>query len=137
MALTEFTVGKRDPKSHDENIVSHTVDGFYFGQDKPDFEFAKILFDPEEGIVKFEPVATKEHLGVGYLKSMTRNGKTNHTLRSIRFAKSGIAPRGKYVKVEGEDYTYKFYKPAARSADIRLGLNKKQGYVRPRTRTIE
>jgi len=136
MALTEFTVGMRDPKAHEEGIISLTVDGIYFGQDKPDFEFAKILFDPDEGIVKLEPVATKEHLGVGYLKSMTRNGRTNYTLRSIRFAKSGVAPRGKYIKVAGEENTYRFYKPAARSADIRLGV-KKAGYVRPRTRTIE
>lgn len=142
MALTEFAV-KHGPNAQPENIISHTSDGWYFGQTKPNFEYAKILFDQDAGVVKLVPVDTKEHLGVGHVVMNTRNGRSTYTLRAIRFARSGIAPRGKYKQVEDESNTYRFFQPSSRPSGYRNAktstgknmsgiIRKKKGYVAPR-----
>ena len=97
-----------------KGVVTLTTAGWFFGRHKPDFEYARILFNQATGTVKFEPTDSREHIGIGYLCSITRRGSTTYTLRNIKFVDSGIAPKGKYKAVDGEENTYKFFMPSVR-----------------------
>lgn len=115
MKFEEYKAEKRTAL-HPEGVISLTTGGWYFGIDKPDFEYAKILFDRSSGTVKFEKVDSREHIGIGYMRSQTRRGITTHTLKNIKFVESGIAPLGKYKAVDGQPYTYQFYMPSRKMA---------------------
>lgn len=110
----KFEEYKATPKTavHPEGVISLTKGGWFFGRHKPDFEFARILFNRESGVVKFEPIDTREHVGIGYMRTDHRRGHTTYTLKNVKFVESGIAPLGKYRAVEGEERTYQFYMPS-------------------------
>ena len=101
-----------------EDVISLTSAGWFFGRRKPDFDFARILFDRDTGTVKFEPIESREHIGVGYIRSDFRRGHTTFLLRNYKFVKSGIAPLGKYRKVEGEEHTYRFFLPSRQASTV-------------------
>lgn len=114
----EFEEYIATPKTavHPEGVISLTTAGWYFGRHKPDFEFARILFNRDTGMVKFEPIDSREHVGIGYMRVDHRRGNTTYTLKNLKFVESGIAPLGKYRAVEGHERTYQFYMPSRKEA---------------------